>query len=141
MSKPRSHFPSFEGADRSDHAPSFSGTRQQDDSYTSERAGPTVGKRNDNRHHRRITTEGSDRRGILLSVCAAAGGLRRVLRTHPTHRLRQCRANGAEHHGARTALSSGHRQNKYENPQSTPVAAPQPPASGPSPTERRALTA
>ena len=68
------------------------------------------GKRNDNRHHRRITTQSSDRCGIRLSVCAAAGDLRRVLCTHPTHRLPRCRANGAEHHGARTALPSGYRQ-------------------------------
>src|SRR5450755_4016388 len=70
----------------------------------------TVGRQSDNKHHRRITTQSSDSCGIDLSVCAAAGDLRRVLCTHPTSRLRQCCANGAEHHGARTALSSGHRQ-------------------------------
>src|SRR5450755_100209 len=61
----------------------------------------TVGRQSDNKHHRRITTQSSDSCGIDLSVCAAAGDLRRVLCTHPTSRLRQCCANGAEHHGAR----------------------------------------
>src|SRR5258708_1636442 len=41
----------------------------------------------------------------------------------------------------RACVACTWRQRKYENPQSTPVAAPQPHASGPSPTARWAISA
>jgi len=42
---------------------------------------------------------------------------------------------------ALAGVACGRRQKKYESPQSTPVAAAQPHASGPSPTERWAMSA
>ena len=89
--------------------------------------------------HERRRTDSGDRAGHWRGIDVVSVGPCRTDGAPSVGCAAARRGSYDAQYGDRTA--STRRQKKYESPQSTPVAAAQPHASGPSPTERWAMSA